>query len=83
MTLQECSGKQVMLKVSFLDSPKAAKLISPEDHGIWIEALEISSAIMRTLTGVAHQPVPAKDQILNKFPKMFVPFGQIEWMAAS
>jgi hypothetical protein len=75
-------GKQVMVKVAFLDTPCSAKITEVDHSGIWIEALEMASTIQRVAAKVGPNAVPPDKQFLKGFPVLFVPFVQIQWLAA-
>ncbi len=75
-------GRPQMLKVTFLKEPASIKGVQFTNGGIWFESLELGSKIQREAAGTGPAAIPQDKRFLNGFPLMFVPFSQVEWLAA-
>jgi hypothetical protein len=83
-TLGSLPSKLVMLKIANIGRPYTAKVKAIENLGLWLEAGELHAAIQRAVSGLSQkEPIPPQDQILTKFPSLFVPWTQIEWIASA
>jgi hypothetical protein len=70
----------VLLKATFLKAPCSGNLVRTTQAGVWIDSLELASAIQRVLAGVTHEAVPSDEQFLRNRKVLFIPFAQIEWI---
>lgn len=79
MPLQE--NKAYMLKTAFLESAFQASVLTIEPSGVWVKSPEMTSLIHREAAGLGvGASVPASKEFLRAFPKLFVPFHQIQWI---
>jgi hypothetical protein len=72
-----------MVKVSFLERPHSIRISEVDADGIWVDAGELSSAIQRVLAGVKHEAIPQEGRILERYPLLYIPLHQIQWLAAA
>lgn len=81
---KELVGKTIMLKFSYLKDPCSAKVAAVETDGLWLENGSVMALLERAVTGGKKDPgAPPVASLHERFPLLFVPDGQIEWIAAS
>jgi len=72
----------LLIKVTFLKEPCSGRALKSNQGGMWIDALELAGAIQRAAAGVGPASVPPNKQFMKSRSVLFVPFTQIEWIAA-
>jgi len=73
-------GKSVMLKTLFLSKPYSAKVVEVDQHGLWVEAVEMIAMMQREAGGAGAASVPQSARFLSGYPLLYVPFSRIQWM---
>ncbi len=72
----------LLIKVTFLKEPCSGRALKSNSGGVWIDALELAGAIQRAAAADGGAAVPQNKQIMQNRTTVFIPFTQIEWIAA-
>jgi hypothetical protein len=80
LELKNNIGKVVMMKLTFVSQPCSAKLAALDQNGLWFSEGDLAAAVEREMPNNKHAPPGAGFR--QTFPWMFVPFEQIQWIAA-
>lgn len=71
--------KVVMMKLSFLSRACSAKIASLDQNGLWFSGGDLLAVLEKELPD---QHAPQGAGFRQTFPHLFVPFDQIQWIAA-
>ena len=77
-------GKTIMVKFAYLDRPCSAKVAAIENEGLWLEGGDIMGLIEQAASGPKKTwySGSAGAEFSTRFPMLFLPFGQVQWLAA-
>lgn len=73
------TGKAIIVKAKFLKTPfRATVSAAIEAEGVWLDSTDISDAMDQTILSTWPNSKISKE--FKDFPKILVPFSQIEWI---
>ena len=77
-------GKTAMVKFSYLERPCSAKVVAFDNEGLCLEGGDIMVLIEQAASGPKKTwySGPAGTEVHTRFPLLFLPFAQVQWLAA-